>query len=161
MTRAALVIPDTWRTAASPRRHRACSDPGGTCMSAQDHVAHFRAALRKNTDPPCAPSHAGGGDWRRANTSADSGLRTGGPALVPPPAESDTTLYWLMLAVGVVPVAVVLIRHGTWGVAPTVGAMFCVLSLRALLVAHIVRWRDRTKPTGRPSQRAGSGSMRS
>ena len=60
-------------------------------------------------------------------------------------AESDTTLYWLMLVVGVVPVVVVLLRGGAWGVAPTVGALFCVFALRALVVAYIMRMHEHLK----------------
>lgn len=62
-----------------------------------------------------------------------------------PPAEGDTTLYWLMLVVGLVPVAGGVVRGGSWGVGPTIGALFCVFAARALVVAQVVRLRDRRK----------------
>ena len=73
-----------------------------------------------------------------------------GAERLPPSADSDATVYWLMLVVGVIPVTNALGRGGsTWGVAPTVGALFCVFAFRALMVAYIVRLREHSK-RGRP-----------
>jgi len=56
---------------------------------------------------------------------------------------ADVTLYVLMLVVGLAIVVPTLARHVAWGVQPTLGALLVVLSGRALLVAFVLRIRDR------------------
>jgi hypothetical protein len=64
-----------------------------------------------------------------------------------PGAASDETIYWLMLAAGLVPVSAAVLRGGSWGVGPTVGGLSCVLSVRALLSAGLAHLRDRWRGT--------------
>lgn len=62
-----------------------------------------------------------------------------------PAAESDTTLYLLMFVVGLVLLATAIVRGGSWGAGPTIGALSCVFAARALVVVQVVRFRDRRR----------------
>ena len=115
-------------------------------MSTQKNAIDFRSTRPQGAAAPLALSRTICADqleapWARSKTRRHSG----GPGREPLRPETDASLYWLMLAVGIIPVIVAVWRGGIWGVAPTIGALFCVLALRALLVAHIVRLRARTR----------------
>ena len=111
-------------------------------MSVPSHLVNLR-----NLRAIDAPPRTGCAERPHDDATTHSEIHGGFDAAerLPPSADSDATLYWLMLVVGVIPVAVALLRGGTWGVAPTVGALFCVFALRALMVAYIARIREHDK----------------
>jgi hypothetical protein len=59
---------------------------------------------------------------------------------------ADVTVYFLMLVVGLAIVVPTLMRHLAWGVQPTLGALLVVLGGRAVLVAFVLRIKDRSDP---------------
>lgn len=60
-------------------------------------------------------------------------------------AESDATVYWVALVVGLVAVVATVLRSESWGTAPTLGAILVVLSGRGLLVELVLRLRSRRR----------------
>jgi hypothetical protein len=143
MNRVALAIPDSWRTAAALRKRRAGPLDNSEPVVAQTRAAHLRAVPLAPAIPASSRSSCAG----QQDLSDHSEIRTP-PIPVKrdlPAAESDTTLYLLMFGVGLVLVATGMVRGGSWGVGPTIGGLACVFAARALVVAQVVRLRDRRK----------------
>ena len=145
MNRVALVIPDSWRTAAASRKRRAGPLDNGEPRVTQTRAAHLRAVPLPPVTP--APSRSSCADQQNLDTSDLSEIRRNTVASKrdQPAADSDTTLYMLMFIVGVFLVTMGIIRGGSWDIGPTIGGLACAFAARALLVAYIVPLRDSRK----------------
>jgi hypothetical protein len=97
-------------------------------------MASSATAFRRSGDSPPYVATADAKLHRRGHSQ---------PSPAVPQEEDEGSLYWLLLVVGVVGVAGVLIRGGTWGAEPTVAAILCVFAARALVVRFVLRVRGR------------------
>jgi hypothetical protein len=53
----------------------------------------------------------------------------------------DSTLYWMLLAIGSIPVAIALARHAAWGFQPTLGGILVFCGLCGLVGLALQRRR--------------------
>jgi len=57
--------------------------------------------------------------------------------------SEDSTLYWMLVAIGSVPVGVAIARHAVWGVQPTLGGILVSIAVWGLSGVVLQRHRQR------------------